>query len=139
MPHMQVKTSPDGTPENFRRVTSILAAEGINIDGIGPDFQAPHIRTVVDHTQWNAAWTALDRAGLKPTACKAIPVELDNEPGRLEAILEGLARRGYAIESVLVLGSRSDINKVRVSIGVDRGVPSDWETQADALVQELLP
>ncbi len=45
--HQQIRTSPGRTGENIRRVLDVLAAAGVNIEGIGPDFESPHVRTAV--------------------------------------------------------------------------------------------
>lgn len=137
MPHMQVKTSPAQTGENLRRVADILSAADVNIDGIGPDFEAPHIRTVVDHDSWDAAWAALDAAGLKPTACRAVEVALDNTSGRLKVALEHLARRGCSVESILVLAAHDQSDRVRVSIGVGDCIPDDWEDVSHAIAEAI--
>jgi hypothetical protein len=133
---MQVKTSPGETSENFRRVTEVLGAANINIDGIGPDFTPPHVRTVLDHGDQDAAWAALDAAGLKPVNQRAVLVTLDNASGKLRIALEHLARRGCTIESVLVLAARSG-DKVRVSIGVSNCMEDDWEDTSHAIATAI--
>ncbi|HSW40882.1 MAG TPA: hypothetical protein VLM76_00020 [Patescibacteria group bacterium] len=130
--HQQIRTSPGATEENIRRVLDILAAAGVNVEGIGPDYESPHVRTAVPHEHLDAALKALRDAGLEPEMRAAIPFALPNAPGQLAAALERLARRGYAGESVLVLASR-DGDRTIVSIGVRRATPF----RAEAAVAEL--
>jgi len=130
--HQQIRTSPGSTAENIRRVLDILAGAGVNVEGIGPDFESPHVRTAVPHGACQAAWDALKRAGLEPELRPAVTFALDHQPGRLAERVEWLARRGYGIESVLVLASR-DGDRTLVSIGVRPTVPPDW----DAIVAGL--
>jgi hypothetical protein len=54
--HQQIRTSPGGTSDNVRNVLAILARAGVNVEAIGPDFEAPHIRTAVPHEHWDRAW-----------------------------------------------------------------------------------
>lgn len=123
--HQQIRTSPGQTGENIRRVLDILAGAGVNVEGIGPDFESPHVRTAVPHDQCEAAWKALKRAGLQPELRAAVPYALLNEPGQLAAKVEGLVKHGYVVESVLVLASR-DGDQTLVSIGVRRAIPHGW-------------
>ena len=45
--HQQIRTSPGSTADNIRRALEIL--EGVNVEGIGPDFEPPHVRIAVRH------------------------------------------------------------------------------------------
>ena len=49
--HQQIKASPDDTAENVRTIVDALAAAGINIEAIAPDFDPPHVRVLVKHKQ----------------------------------------------------------------------------------------
>lgn len=131
--HQQIRTSPGQTGENIRRVLDILARADVNVEGIGPDFESPHVRTTVPHDQCAAAWAALKEAGLQPELRAAVPYALENEPGQLNTRVEGLVSRGYVVESVLVLASRDDHGRTLVSIGVRRAIPHGWA----ATVEEL--
>ena len=130
--HQQIRTSPGTTGENVRRVLDILAGAGVNVEGIGPDYESPHVRTAVPHEHLEAAWMALRDAGLEPEMRAAITFALPNVPGQLAAALERLARRGYVAESVLVLASR-DGDRTLASIGVRRAIPYRWEDAAAEL------
>ena len=129
---MTFRTSPGRTGENIRRVLDVLAEAHINVEGIGPDFESPHIRTAVPHEQGEAAWTALKKAGLEPELRPAITYSLANAPGQLAATIERLARQGYVAEGVLVLASR-DGDQTLVSIGVHQVIPNGWEATVVAL------
>lgn len=132
--HQQIRTSPDSTAENIRRVADVLAAKGINVDGIGPDFEAPHVRTVVSHGDLDGALAALRGAGLEPELRPAVTFSLSNAPGQLGAALEKLAGLGYGIDSVLVLAGRDPkLGQALVSIGVRLPMPDDWEKTAAEL------
>jgi hypothetical protein len=130
--HQQIRTSPGHTGENIRRVLDILAGAGVNVEGIGPDFESPHVRTAVPHEHGDAAWAALKEAGLEPELRAAITYGLPNVPGQLAARVEGLARRGYVVESLLVLASR-DGDRTLVSIGVRRAIPNGWAAEVAEL------
>lgn len=134
--HQQLKTSPSDVGDNMRRVLDALV--GINIEGIGPDFDSPHIRTAVEHDDWEAAWAALKSAGLEPVACKAVLVTLSNSEGKLRQAIENLSRRGFVVESVLVLATPGQSGLVRVSIGVRDGIEDDWEQISEALAEEIM-
>jgi hypothetical protein len=129
--HQQIRTSPGHTGENIRRVLDVLAGARVNVEGVGPDFESPHVRMAVPHDRCEAAWEALKTAGLEPELRPAITFALSNEPGQLAPVVEGLVKRGYVVESVLVLASR-DEGRTLVSIGVRRAIPDAWEaTVAD--------
>jgi hypothetical protein len=134
--HQQLRTSPSDTGDNMRRVLDALA--GINIEGIGPEFDSTHVRTAVEHPAWEAAWAALKSAGLEPVACKAVLVTLPNSEGKLRQAVENLARRGYVVESVLVLASPGQSGLVRVSIGVRDGIKENWEQVSESLAEEIM-
>jgi hypothetical protein len=123
--HQQIRTSPGTTGENLRRALDILARADVNVEGIGPDFEPPHIRIAVRHDQWDQAWKALDEHGLKPEARAAIAFAVPNAPGQVAPILERLARQGYALESFLVLAGQ-DGDRTLVSVGVRETVPRGW-------------
>ena len=140
--HLQIRTSPGSTDENMRRVIEVLADAGINIDGIGPDFESPHVRVHIDHDEGDdgpfaAAFAALRDAGLGPEAREAVTVSMSNTPGAVRAATRKLLRKGFALESILVLATH-DGDSVRVSFGVGRKVEPDWESTARALAEEIM-
>ena len=103
--HQQVKTSPHDARGNLTAVVEALAGQSINIEAIAPDFEWPHIRTVVEHGQEGAAMEALQQAGLEPILLKAVAFDLENTHGQLDGVLKQLRNRGYEIESLLVGGT----------------------------------
>jgi hypothetical protein len=123
--HQQIRTSPGDPPDNVRRILRRLRDTGINVEGIGPELETTHIRTVVAHARWSDAKEALTAEGFVPEDRMAIAFILDNTAGALDEVLESLREQGYGIESVLVLASRPN-GKVLVSIGV-AGVPPGWD------------
>jgi len=130
--HQQIRTSPGHTGENIRRVLEILGVENINVVGIGPDFESPHVRTVVSHEQCAAARAALEKEGMPSELRPAVTYDLPNLPGQLAARLEALARRGFAVESVLVLAA-PDRAGTLVSIGVRPPFPEGWSATVEGL------
>jgi len=130
--HQQIRTSPGKTSDNIRRVLDILKAAEVNVEGIGPDFEAPHIRTAVPHAHFEQAWNALKEAHFEPELRPAVTVALANVPGQLAETVEGLVLRGYLPESILVLASR-DGDRTLVSIGVRRAIPHGWASVAAEL------
>ncbi len=130
--HQQIRTSPDTTVENIRTVLDVLAAERVNVEGIGPDFEPPHVRVAVPHRDWKRAWDALKGAGLQPEARPAITFAMPNLPGQVAPLVEQIVQQGYTLESLLVLASRAD-GRTLVSIGVRETVPRGWADGVAAL------
>ncbi len=140
--HEQIRTSPGSTGDNFRRVVEVLADAGVNIAGIAPDFEAPHIRVVIAHDEADDgpvkdAFDALVAAHLDPVICQAVTVPVQDSPGHLRSMMRKLILGGFDLESVVVLGS-CDQSDVLVSFGVRRRVEADWERTALALAQQLV-
>jgi hypothetical protein len=136
--HQQVKTSPHDARGNLTAVVEALAAHDINIEAIAPDFESPHIRTVVDHGQEGAAMEALLDAGLEPILLKAVAFDLNNTHGQLDGVLKQLRNRGYEIDSLLIGGTHGQGNRVRVSIGIKEPPDAGWEAEAEQLAEEIL-
>jgi len=130
--HQQIRTSPGHTGENIRRVLKILGDQNINVVGIGPDFESPHVRTVVSHEQCAAARAALEKGGMPSELRPAVTYDLPNEPGQLAARLEELAGRGFVIESVLVLAAPGRAGTL-ASIGVRPPIPEGWAATVERL------
>jgi hypothetical protein len=117
--HMQIRTSPYAVGQNVRRAAAALAAGGVNVEGIGPDYESPHARIVVPHEAFEAARKILREAGFDPEPRHACTFALPHRPGQLAAVLERVAEADFDVESVLVLASRLR-GMTLVSIGVDR-------------------
>jgi hypothetical protein len=130
--HQQIRTSPDTTVENIRTVLDVLAEAGVNVEGIGPDFEPPHVRVAVPHGDWERAWDALKHANLQPEARPSITFAMPNLPGQVAPLVERLVRQGYTLESLLVLASRAG-ERTLVSIGVRETVPPAWADTVAAL------
>ncbi|HEY4190964.1 MAG TPA: hypothetical protein VGM28_11100, partial [Candidatus Limnocylindrales bacterium] len=126
--HLQIKGSPHDTAGNIRHVVNALAKEGINIISIGPDFEAPHVRILVEHDEdydpnngddtFNKALAALEADGLTPEVRPGVVVPMPDEPGALKIVLERLTREGYTVESILVLPGEDDPGVARVGFGI---------------------
>jgi hypothetical protein len=136
--HQQIKASPDDTAENVQRIVNALAARDINIQAIAPDFDPPHVRVLVAHGDYRAAVEALSDEGLTPEERSAVAVPVPDRPGALKAAMVGLAKRGFTVESILVVPAVDQQGMVRVSFGVARGGVHGWdEQQAEELAGEL--
>ena len=137
--HQQIRGSPDSTAGNVARIVNVLAAEGINILGIAPDFEAPHVRVIVgdsveeDHEAFDAALVALEKAGLAPQVRPAVFLTVPNKPAALKVAIDRLTRQGYSVESILVLPGLPETGKAWVSIGVAQTIRLDWEDDSTAL------
>lgn len=136
--HAQVKSSPHDARGNLALVVETLAGANIDIEAIAPDFEWPHIRTVVAHGDEAAAMEALRNNGLEPILLRAVPFEVDNTPGKLQGILDGLKTRGYEVESVLLGATHGQNDRVRLSIGVKEPPDANWEAEAEALANDIL-
>ena len=135
--HAQIKASPDNTAENMQRILNALAAAEINIDAIAPDFDPPHVRVLVGHDDVNGAMAALSDAGLTPQIKSALGLRIPNSPGALKNALDGIARRGLKVESVLVLAESDVPDTARVSIGVARTVIAGWDDEFETIQAEI--
>ena|SRR5690349_20220338 len=136
--HQQIKASPDNTAENVQRIVNALAARGINIEAIAPDFDPPHVRVLVDHDGFDDAMAALGDEGLTPEIRSAVLVPVPNKPGALKGAIAGLAKRGLTVESILVLPGMDQQDMARVSFGIARrGIPGWNDQQAEDLANEL--
>ena len=144
--HLQIAGSPGDTASNIRTVVIALAGAGVNIEGIGPDFNPPHVRVAVKHSEpydpddvsdpFNIALDAMEKAGLAPAIKPAVAVTLPNKPGALKAVLNRLMREGYAAESILVLaGGKEDATQVQ--FGVAPTMIAGWD-QESARVEDVI-
>ena len=117
--HQQIRTSPFGVDVNIRRVLEKLASEGVNVEGVGPDYESPHARIVVPHEALDAALRALKDADFDPQVWPACTFAVPNRAGHLATILQRVVEAGFEIQSVLVLASRYR-GMTMVSVGLDR-------------------
>jgi hypothetical protein len=140
--HQQIKGSPDDVASNVHRIVNVLAKKNINIEGIAPDFDPPHVRVVVKHEEpydatnpddaFNRAVLAMQQAGLAPEIKSAITVSMPNKPGALKAAMDRLSREGYVVESIVVLSSEEGA-LAQVSFGVAKTTIVDWDQVASGL------
>ncbi len=134
--HQQIKASPDTIAENIRAVVDALAAEGVNVEAIAPDFDPPHVRVLVHHNKFDTAFAALEAANLEPTVVRAVePVRMPNKPAALKTAMDTLEGQGHVIESILVLPGAQG-NSALVSFGVlGNAEDAGWPDESDALRQ----
>jgi hypothetical protein len=144
--HLQIKGSPDSVDVNMRRIVDVLAQHGINIEAIAPDFDAPHVRVLVEHAEpydpadandtFNKALAALEADGIGPEAKAAVTLRMPNKPRVLQAAMDRVTRAGHRIESVLVLPAGAN-GVAMVSLGVARGGVDGWGPAAHALQAQI--
>jgi hypothetical protein len=141
--HLQLAGSPGDTASNVRAIVTALAAASVNLEGIGPDFNPPHVRVAVIHGEpydpddltdpFNVALNALEEAGLAPSIKPAVSVVLPNKkPGAIKAVLNRLMREGYAAESILVLAGGNE-ETTEVQFGVGPASIQGWDAESDRL------
>jgi hypothetical protein len=145
--HQQIKGSPDDTATNIRTVLNALGKHNIDIRGIAPDFDAPHVRIAVKHNDpyepsdpsdlFNRAIAAMEEEGLAPEVKPAVLLKIPDKPGALRAALSRLAREGYVAESILVLPGLTDDGRVQVSVGVASTMISGWDQASDELAARI--
>ena len=145
--HQQIKGSPDDIAGNVRRVVAALAKHGINIEAIAPDFDAPHVRVLVEHGEpydpndetdtFNKALAAMEEDGLAPQIKPAITLSMPNKPRVLKAAMDRLTREGYEIESILVMPGNAQNGNALVSFGVARTTITGWDTESDDVASRI--
>ena len=123
--HQQLGGSPKDTASNMRAILTALA--DINIAGIAPSFDPPHIRVLVEEDVFDAAFEAMSNAGLEPTVHSAVTVNLPDASGALKKAMDGLGRKGYVVESVLVVPGDAGTGRVNVSFGISQVGITDWD------------
>jgi len=140
--HLQISGSPGDTASNIRAIVIALTQAGVNIEGISPDSNPPHVRVAVQHGEpydpndpndpFNVALNAMEAAGLAPVIKPAVTVALPNTQGALKKALIRLMKEGYATESILVLSD------TRVQFGVAPATLTGWATESDRLSAAIL-
>jgi hypothetical protein len=141
--HQQIKGSPDTTVGNIHRVVNALARRGINIEAIAPDFDAPHVRVLVDHAEpydpsnasdpFNRALAAMEEEGMAPQIKAGVVVSMPNKPGALQAALQRITRQGFVVEAILVLPGEPSPGVARVAFGVARTISAGWDDESGEL------
>jgi len=145
--HQQIKGSPDDVASNIRGVLNALGKHGIDIRGIAPDFDAPHVRVVVEHKDpydpgdpsdlFNQAIAAMEEEGMAPEVKPALLLKIPDKAGSLRAALSRLAREGYVVESILVLPGLTPDGKAQVSVGVAATMISGWDQTSEELAGRI--
>jgi hypothetical protein len=142
--HQQIKSSPETTRENVWAVVNALAAAGINIEAIAPDFDPPHVRVLVKHNHpydpndpddaFNRALAALVDAHMEPTVERSIElIQIPNEPAALQRAMEAIDGEDVTIASILVLPGAQD-DKAVISFGVEGDTPDEaWAARSEEL------
>ena len=146
--HQQIKASPDETRENMRRIVRALGDAGINIEGIAPDFDPPHVRVAVKHNHpfdpndptdtFNRALQALRDAGFDPEIKSSVLLSVPNTPSALQTVFDELESRNHELESLVVLaGDGGDM--AQLSVGLSRASMDDWAADEETLRGEIQP
>jgi hypothetical protein len=141
--HQQLGGSPNDTASNLRAILAALA--DIDIAGIAPSFDPPHIRILVEDEVFDSAYDAMKAANLEPTVHSAVTVPIRNTKNALRTAMDRLERRGYVVDAVLVLpGHPKDSqgneiqDHVQVSFGLSPTIIVDWnDERAEALGTEI--
>ena len=141
--HQQIRGSPDSIAGNVARIVNVLAKAQVNILGIAPDFEAPHVRVIVGdepgEEEGEAFQTALDamaKAGLAPQIRPAVLLKVPNNTAALKNAIDRLTLKGYAVESILVLPGNPETGKAWVSL-VTQTIAPNWDTDSNALSDEI--
>ena len=146
--HQQIKASPDPTKENIRRIVRALADARINIEGIAPDFDPPHVRVAVKHNHpyvagdmsdtFNQALEALRNAGFDPKVRPSVLLSVPNTPTALQTVFDELDGRSIDLESLVVVAGEGG-SMAQLSIGLARDSMDDWDVEEETLRSEIQP
>ena len=146
--HQQIKASPDDTRENVRRIVRALGTAGINIEGIAPDFDPPHVRVAVKHNHpfdrndptdaFNQAIAALEAEGFEPEIKSSVLLSVPNTANALQTVFDELEGRNHELESLVVLASDGG-KMAQLSIGLSRDSMDDWAVDEETLRAEIQP
>ena len=146
--HAQIKASPDPTRENIRRIVRAFADANINIEGIAPDFDPPHVRVAVKHNHpydpndpndtFNKALQVLRDAGFDPEVKTSVLLSVANTPSALQTVFDELEGRNHVLESLVVLAGDGG-NMAQLSIGLARDSMDNWDADEETLRAEIQP
>ncbi|HSV42272.1 MAG TPA: hypothetical protein VLH13_02550 [Methanomassiliicoccales archaeon] len=103
-------------PGELARITEILAKKAVNIRGIATDFGQgkPVVHVITDDDVTTR--TALTAAGQDFLEKEIIVVALQDKPGELHKLTKRLARGGVNIESLYILGAKTPIEEVAITV-----------------------
>jgi hypothetical protein len=134
--HQQLGGSPEETAANMRAVLAALA--DVDLRGIGPSFDPPHIRVLVEDGDFDAAYEAMKDARLDPTIHTAVTFTITDAKGRLKHAMDALENRGNFVDAILVVPG-GPAGSAKVSFGIIGPNPDTWTDQtADDLAADVL-
>jgi hypothetical protein len=134
--HQQLGGSPEETAANMRAV--LAALDDVNIRGIGPSFDPPHIRVLVEDGEFDKARRLMDDNGLEPTIHTAVTLTISDAKGRLRKAMAAIEDRGNFVDAILVVPGAA-AGKAMISFGLIGPNLDDWTDQtADDLAAEVL-
>ena len=103
-------------PGEVARIAELLAKKAINIRGISTDLGQgkPMIHILTDDDATTRA--ALSAAGAEFFEKDVIVVAMPDKPGELHKLTKKLARGGVNIESLFILGAKTPIEELAISV-----------------------
>jgi hypothetical protein len=103
-------------PGELFRVAEALARNAVNIRGISTDEGAgrPKVHMITDDD--SSARSALRNAGLEFEEYDVIVISMADRPGELAKLTKKLARGGVNINSLFILGAKSSIEEVALTV-----------------------
>lgn len=114
----QISILIENIPGSLADVTGVLASEGVSLKAFSiydtSDFGI--LRIIVD--QNDKAIKALDEGGFGFTNAPVVAIELDDEPGALNEVLNCLADKDYNINYLYSMVLRSD-NTPLIILSID--------------------
>ena len=105
-------------PGEVARLTEVLAKNAVNVRGISTDLGGPKsiIRVITDDEV--SARSILKANGIENQERDVLVISMSDKPGELAKMTRKLAKAGINIESLFILGSKT--NDVHVAVGVDQ-------------------
>ncbi len=105
-------------PGEVARLAEVLAKNAVNVRGISTDLGGPKsiIRVITDDEA--SARSILKANGIENQERDVLVISLSDRPGELAKMTRKLAKAGINIESLFILGSKT--NEVQVAVGVDQ-------------------
>ena len=106
----------ENKPGEVARIAELLGKRSVNIRGIATDFGKgqPMIHVITDDDATTRS--ALTASGAQFTEKDIIVVAMADKPGELHKLTKRLARNGVNIESLFILGAKTTIEEVAISV-----------------------
>lgn len=103
-------------PGELAHIAELLAKKAVNIRGISTDFGQgrPMIHVLTDDDATTRA--ALSAAGIEFAEKEVIVIAMPDKPGELHKLTKKLARGGVNIESLFILGAKTPIEEIAISV-----------------------